>query len=213
MSADMDQEVDLPDDRYDRLAAQPESHHGRPLRFATVSVFAMLLGVGSAFAWRVAPIQSTILDVGGALALRVAPIQSTLRTWSTATLGGSFIQPTAAAASAPSAAQPAASELANRIEGLSREIAALKQQIDQLNTAQVQSAKLAAEGQERLAALQQLMDQKTQAAIPQPPQPNTAAKEKHVASAFPKPKPRPALKPRAEAVATPLRLGPSSTAE
>lgn len=194
-SADFDHEVDLPYDRYDRLATEPEFRQGRPLRFATVAVLATLLGVGSAFAWHAAPLQSTI------------------RTWSTAAIGSFFIRPTAAAASAPSATAPAASELAKRIEGLSGEIAVLHQQIDQLNAAQIQSAKAAAASQERLAALQQLMEQRTEAAIPQPPQPSAAARERRVAAAQPRPKPRREFKPKSEAVASPLRLGPSSTAE
>ena len=121
----------------------------------------------------------------------------------------SFVQPTAAAVTAPAPAkpQPSTADLAQQIGVLSSQIEALKQQINQLNAAQAQSAKSAAEQQLKVLALQQVLEQKTEAPAAKPPQVAAVAR----AAALPKPRPR--AKPSQSRDGKPLRLGPSWTAQ
>jgi hypothetical protein len=186
----------------DGLVAQHESHDGQPLLIAALYFIMMMLGIGCAFAWHAPPIQSTI------------------RTWPDAAIGAFFVRPTGAAVSTPAAtvSQPTTADIARRMDDLSNQIGALKEQINHLNAEQTQSAKSAAEQQAKVLALQQMLDQKTQEAFSKPPQPDTASKEpppldtaakqKREVSAHPKPRPRPPLKPKSEEE-KPLSLGPS----
>ena len=197
MNSDIDRSPDFVD--------QDEFQQGRPLRLAILYPLMVALGVGGAFA------------------SQVLPVQSTIRSWSKVAMAGFFVQPTAAAVSAPAVAvpPPVIADLTKRIEGLTNEITALKQQVGQLDAAQAQSAKAAAEQQVRMSALQQRLDQEAQEAQqalarpaqPRPAQPEAAAREKRQASVITKPKPHPVLKPRTQAEATPLRIGPSSTTQ
>jgi hypothetical protein len=166
-------------------------NHGQAFRLAIFYFVMLMLGVGSAFAWHAAGLQSTI------------------GTW-TGVATSSFVRTSAAAPTTPPAIkhQSSTAALAQRITVLSNEVGLLKQQVQQLNAAQLQSARSAAAQQLKLSALQQLLEQKDQAPSPKSPQLDIAAKQKRV----PLPKPRPRFKPTSQA-GMPLHLGPSWTAQ
>lgn len=169
-----------------RPLSRHDSGHQGWFRLAIICFVVLMIVVGSTLAWRGSPTNDT---------------------WAKFAL--SLLRPTA------TKSQPTTTDLAQRIDVLTNEIGALKQQINQLNTAQAQlsaaqaqSARSAAEQQLKIAALQQRLDQMTQASTPKPPHPNVAAKKKPLTAA---PHPHPPLKQKSNA-AMPLAIVPPPTA-
>jgi hypothetical protein len=144
-------------------AAEHERPSGSLVRGLMFYGLMILLGVGSAFAWHNSWVQSTI-STGARAALGWRPLQTKLT----------------GIVSSPAKPQLTMADLAQKIESLTREVGALKQQINQLNAAQAQSEKSATEQQLKLSALQQLLqnDERIRSANPKPSVLNTAADPK-----------------------------------
>jgi hypothetical protein len=170
-----------------RLVSGRDPVHQRWLRLAIICFVVMMLVVGVALAWRGS---------------------STISIWAKSAV--SLLRPKA------TKPQPTTADLGQRIDALTSQIEALKQQINQLNaaqaqlnSAQAQSARSAAEQQLKIAALQQLLEQKTEALTPKPPHPDVATKKKPPAAV---PQPHPRLKPKSQA-AMPLTIIPPPAAQ